>query len=101
MAADEADGDEGTERFDDPATVVRRWHRQMDFADLVAVCQGFIAGATRLVPKLRGREFTERQHEQVGNVLEKLRATAHWIETAVATGQTDLDEALAQLLRGE
>ncbi|QCX82292.1 hypothetical protein C9F11_44925 (plasmid) [Streptomyces sp. YIM 121038] len=101
LAADELGGGEGQERFDDPATVVRHWHRQMEFVDLIAVCQGFIAGATRLVPKLRGQEFTERQHGQVGSVLEKLRATADWIETAVATGQTDLDEALAALLRGE
>ncbi|WP_344124603.1 DUF6192 family protein [Streptomyces blastmyceticus] len=101
LAADEHGGGDETERFDDPATVVRHWHRQMEFADLMAVCQGFIAGATRLVPKLRGQEFTERQHGQVGSVLEKLRATADWIETAVATGQTDLDEALAALLRGE
>ncbi|GAA2926574.1 DUF6192 family protein [Streptomyces mexicanus] len=96
------DGDEGgAERFDEPATIVRGWHRQMEFADLMAVCQGFIAGAARLVPKLRGHEFTERQHAQVGSTLEKLRATADWIETAVATGRTDLDEALAQLLRGQ
>lgn len=101
LAADEHGGGDEAERFDDPATVVRHWHRQMEFADLMAVCQGFIAGATRLVPKLRGQEFTERQHGQVGSVLEKLRATADWIETAVATGQTDLDEALAALLRGE
>ncbi|MGW3380528.1 DUF6192 family protein [Streptomyces albogriseolus] len=96
------DGDEGgAERFDEPATIVRGWHRQMEFADLMAVCQGFIAGAARLVPKLRGHEFTERQHAQVGSTLKKLRATADWIETAVATGRTDLDEALAQLLRGQ
>lgn len=100
LARDDADGGE-SERFDDPATIVRGWHRQMEFADLIAVCQGFIAGAARLVPKLRGQEFNERQHAQVGTTLEKLRATADWIETAVATGRTDLDEALAQLLRGQ
>ncbi|WP_086706845.1 DUF6192 family protein [Streptomyces antimycoticus] len=101
LTAGEAGDDGEGDRFDDPANVVRRWHRQMEFAELMALCQGFIAGTVRLVPKLRGREFTERQHEQVGTVLEKLRATADWIETAVSTGQTDLDEALAQLLRGE
>ncbi|MFE0192940.1 DUF6192 family protein [Streptomyces sp. NPDC058989] len=101
VLAHENEDDGEDERFDDPATVVRRWHRQMEFADLMAVCQGFIAGATRLVLKLRGHEFTDRQHEQVGTALEKLRATADWIETAVATGRTDLDEALAQLLRGQ
>lgn len=101
VLAREGEDDCESERFNDPATIVRGWHRQMEFADLMAVCQGFIAGATRLVPKLRGHEFTERQHDQVGTTLEKLRATADWIETAVTTGRTDLDEALAQLLRGQ
>ncbi|MGX8903823.1 hypothetical protein ACR820_00815 [Streptomyces netropsis] len=26
----------------------------MEFTDLIGVCQGFVAGASRLVPKLRG-----------------------------------------------
>ncbi|MFD4635086.1 DUF6192 family protein [Streptomyces sp. NPDC058284] len=101
VLARDGEGEDEGERFDDPATVVRGWHRQMEFADLIAVCQGFIAGAARLVPKLRGQEFNERQHAQVGTTLKKLRATADWIETAVSTGRTDLDEALAQLLRGQ
>lgn len=102
VLAREGEDDDGEgERFDDPATIGRGWHRQMEFADLMAVCQGFIAGAARLVPKLHGHEFTERQHGQVGTTLQKLRATADWIETAVTTGRTDLDEALAQLLRGQ
>ncbi|MFC5220154.1 DUF6192 family protein [Streptomyces coerulescens] len=100
VLAHEREDDGDGERFDDPAAIVRGWHKQMEFADLMAICQGFIAGAARLVPKPRGHEFSERQHAQVGSTLEKLRATADWIETAVATGRTGLDEALAQLLRG-
>lgn len=56
---------------------------------------------TRLVPKLRGHEFTDTQTKVSENHLEKIRATADWIETAAATGQVDLDEQLAQLLRGQ
>ncbi|MFI2242298.1 DUF6192 family protein [Streptomyces chrestomyceticus] len=44
------------------------------------------------------REFSESQLALVARNLEKIRATADWIETAVATGQVDLDEALAELL---
>lgn len=73
----------------------------MEFSDLIAVCQGFIAGAARLVPKLRGHEFTDTQTKVLENHLEKIRATADWVETAAATGQVDLDEQLAQLLRGQ
>ncbi|MFI6254369.1 DUF6192 family protein [Streptomyces sp. NPDC051016] len=93
-------GDDG-DRFDDPARIVHSWRKSMEFSDLIAVCQGFIAGAARLVPKLRGHEFTDTQTKVLENHLEKIRATADWIETAAATGQVDLDEQLAQLLRGQ
>ncbi|MEH0557546.1 DUF6192 family protein [Streptomyces sp. B21-101] len=93
--------DEDGDRFDDPARIVHSWRKSMEFSDLIAVCQGFIAGAARLVPKLRGHEFTDTQTKVLENHLEKIRATADWIETAAATGQVDLDEQLAQLLRGQ
>lgn len=96
----EAEDAEGGDNAD-PARIVRGFHRAMEFTDLVGVCQGFVAGASRLVPRLRGREFTESQVELVGRQLEKIRATADWIESAVATGKVDLDGALAELLRGQ
>ncbi|WP_146238419.1 DUF6192 family protein [Streptomyces sp. Act143] len=85
----------------DPVAIVRGFRRAMEFTDLIGVCQGFVAGASRLVPKLRGREFSESQLALVTRQVEKIRATADWIETAVATGKVDLDEALAELLRGQ
>ncbi|MEU2874164.1 DUF6192 family protein [Streptomyces olivoreticuli] len=97
------DAPDGEDEGDDcdPARIVRGFHRAMEFTDLIGVCQGFVAGASRLVPKLRGREFTESQTGLVMRQLEKIRATADWIETAVSTGRVDLDEALADLLRGQ
>ncbi|MEU9408583.1 DUF6192 family protein [Streptomyces sp. NPDC048281] len=35
------------------------------------------------------------------NHLAKIHVTADWIEIAAVTGQVDLDEQLAQLLRGQ
>lgn len=93
-------GEDG-DRFDEPARIVHSWRKSMEFSDLIAVCQGFIAGAARLVPKLRGHEFTDTPTKVLENHQEKIRATADWIETAAATGQVDLDEQLAQLLRGQ
>lgn len=97
---EEAFREEG-EPFDDPARIVHSWRKSMEFNDLTAVCQGFIAAAARLIPKLRGHEFTDTQTKVLENHLEKIRATTDWIETAAATGQVDLDEQLAQLLRGQ
>ncbi|MES4886204.1 DUF6192 family protein [Streptomyces sp. NPDC000349] len=97
---DAAEDEEGSGLVD-PVRIVRGFHRAMEFTDLIGVCQGFVAGASRLVPKLRGRDFSESQLATVTRQLEKIRATADWIETAVATGKVDLDEALAELLRGQ
>ncbi|MGW1365265.1 DUF6192 family protein [Streptomyces chartreusis] len=95
-AEDEEDGG-----IVDPVRIARGFHRAMEFTDLIGVCQGFVAGASRLVPKLRGRDLSESQLATVTRQLEKIRATADWIETAVVTGKVDLDEALAELLRGQ
>lgn len=39
----------------DSAAIVRGFHWAMEFTDLIGACQGFVAGASRLVPKLRTR----------------------------------------------
>lgn len=69
---EEAFAEEG-EPFDDPTRIVHSWRKSMEFTDLIAVCQGFIAGAARLVPKLRGHEFTDTQTKVLENHLEKIR----------------------------
>ncbi|MFE6946433.1 DUF6192 family protein [Streptomyces chartreusis] len=74
---------------------------RFEFSELVAVCQGFNACAARLVPKLRAHDLTQPQAEATGHQVEKIRATADWIESAVATGKFDLDEQFAQLLRDQ
>lgn len=67
------DADDATEEDGvvDPVAIVRGFHRAMEFADLIGVCQGFVAGASRLVPKLRGREFSESQFSLVTRHLEQ------------------------------
>lgn len=35
---------------------MRGFHRAMEFTDLIGVCQGSVAGASRLVPRLRGHQ---------------------------------------------
>ncbi|GGZ44706.1 DUF6192 family protein [Streptomyces poonensis] len=95
-----SDEDEG-DPIEDPVHIVRGFRKAQEFGDLIAVCQGFIAGAARLVPKLRCHDLTASQVAALTRHVEKLRATTDWIEHAVATGKVDLDEQLAQLLRGQ
>jgi hypothetical protein len=68
--------------------------------ELSGVAAGFGAAATRLVPQLRGRRWSEADRQMMAGQLHRLRAAADWIEHALAAGDVDLDDQLAALLRG-
>ncbi|MGP4087845.1 DUF6192 family protein [Streptomyces sp. KR55] len=55
----------------------------------------------RLVPRLRGQEFTEDERETVRRGIARVRAAAEWLEAAVDHGEFTLDDQLTQLLKGE
>ncbi|MFE2838581.1 DUF6192 family protein [Streptomyces mirabilis] len=73
----------------------------LEFLDLVGACQRFVAATGRIVPSLRERRFSEDERETVHRNVDRVRATCEWITTAVDTGEVDVDEELAKLLRGE
>ncbi len=98
---EEPDEDGEDEPFEDPVRIVHGFRRAAEFTDLIGICQGFVAGASRLVPRLRGQELSASQLELLEKQTEKIRAVCDWIDTAAATGKVDLDEALAELLRGK
>lgn len=60
-----------------------------------------MASIGRLVPRLRGQEFTDDERTTVRRGLAKVRAAADWLEAALEAGEFALDEQLAQLLKGE
>ncbi|MFD5074594.1 DUF6192 family protein [Streptomyces sp. NPDC058371] len=49
----------------------------------------------------RERRFSDDERDTVHRNVDRVRATCEWILTAVDTGQVDVDEELAKLLRGE
>jgi hypothetical protein len=69
--------------------------------DLVGACAQFVASAGRIVPGLRGQNYTEDEKATVQRNLARVRAAADWIEGAVATGQITPEDGLARLLAGE
>ncbi|WP_030786597.1 DUF6192 family protein [Streptomyces sp. NRRL S-920] len=83
------------------APVVRSIDRTMEFLDLVGACHKFVASTNRLVPLMRDRELSLDAQEVIGHNLSRVRAACDWVEHAVSTGETDMDEELARLLRGE
>ncbi|MEV8022932.1 DUF6192 family protein [Streptomyces sp. NPDC086554] len=90
---------EGAEEPFEPT--VRRINHALEFLDLVGACQRFVAATGRIVPSLRERPFSDDERDTVHRNVDRVRATCEWILTAVDTGQVDVDEELAKLLRGE
>ncbi|MFJ6088209.1 DUF6192 family protein [Streptomyces sp. NPDC092369] len=66
-----------------------------------APARSFVATLGRLVPQLRGQEFTNDERETVRRQIGRVRAAADWLEGALDNGEFTLDEQLAQLLKGE
>ncbi|MER5950332.1 DUF6192 family protein [Streptomyces sp. NPDC001904] len=82
------------------APVVRSIDRTMEFLDLVAACHKFVASTNRLVPLFNDRYLPEDARAVIDHNLSRVRAACDWVEHAVSTGETDMDEELARLLRG-
>lgn len=81
--------------------VVRKIEHTMEYIDLVGSCHSYVASLGRLVPRMRGQEFTDDERETVRRGIAKVRAAADWLEAAIDSGEFTLDEQLAQLLKGE
>ncbi|MDF9816691.1 DUF6192 family protein [Streptomyces sp. SPB162] len=80
---------------------VRQIEHTIEYLDLVGSCHSYVASLGRLVPQLRGQEFTEDERETVRRSVAKVRAAADWLEAAIEAGEFTLDEQLAHLLKGE
>lgn len=72
-----------------------------EFMSLVGACQAFTAAVGRVIPTLRGHEFTPDEKATVHANVARVRATADWVESAVDSGNMTLDEGFARLLRSE
>ncbi|MFG2987461.1 DUF6192 family protein [Streptomyces sp. NPDC048258] len=89
------------ERTSPVAPAVRKIERTMEFMDLVTACHSFVASAGRTVPRLRDRQLGEDERAIIHENVARVRATLDWIETAVDTGNVDVDGELARLLSGQ
>ncbi|WP_405693367.1 DUF6192 family protein [Streptomyces coelicoflavus] len=89
------------ERIRERTPAARKTERTVEDLDLVGSCQGFGAALGRLVPQLRGQEFTQDERETVRWQIGRVRAAADWLEGALDNGEFALDEQLVQLLQGE
>ncbi|MFG2030506.1 DUF6192 family protein [Streptomyces sp. NPDC048825] len=93
--------EETRERIRETTPAIRKIEHTIEYLDLVGSCHSFVATLGRLVPQLRGQEFTDEERETVRRQIGRVRAAADWLEGALDNGEFTLDEQLTQLLKGE
>ncbi|UMP06833.1 DUF6192 family protein [Amycolatopsis sp. EV170708-02-1] len=81
--------------------VLEQLSRTGGFVELVGACSVFVASVSRVLPNLRGHRFSKEETATIATNVARVRSTADWIESSVATGEMSMDEGLAKLLRGE
>jgi hypothetical protein len=80
---------------------VRKIERTEEFLDLVDAGHRFVSACGKTVPQLRDRHLTGDERAVLSQNVARCRAVLDWIETAAETGEVDMDEELARILRGE
>lgn len=89
---------QAVERARQRTPAIRHIEHSIEYLDLVGACAQFVASVSRILPSLRGHEFTADEREAVSRNVERVRSTADWIQHAIDTGDVSLDEALAEIL---
>lgn len=80
---------------------VRKIERTEEFLDLVGACHRFVSACGKTVPQLRGRHLSDDERAVLAQNVARCRAVLDWVETASETGEVDMDEELARIMRGE
>ncbi|WP_220377965.1 DUF6192 family protein [Streptomyces inhibens] len=93
--------DQTRETIRERTPAVRKIEHTVEYLNLAGSCHQFVAALGRLVPRLRGQEFSEDERETVRRGIARVRAGAEWLEAAIDNGEFTLDEQLTQLLKGE
>ncbi|WP_324605541.1 DUF6192 family protein [Streptomyces niger] len=92
----------GLTREENPvAPLTRQIDRTIEFLDMVGTCHKFVASVNRLVPLFRHRDLSDDARAVIDTSLSRVRAACDWVAHVVSTGETDMDEELARLLRGD
>lgn len=61
----------------------------------------FFVSLQRIIPQIHSKDYTEETKAAVLDNVHKARMLLDWCESAITTGRTDMDKALARLLEDE
>ncbi|WP_327075643.1 DUF6192 family protein (plasmid) [Kitasatospora purpeofusca] len=73
----------------------------LEILQLIGTFASFFVSLQRIIPAVHSQDYTEDTKEAVLDNVTKARSFLDWCESAITTGSTDMDKALARLLEDE
>ncbi|MDQ0305831.1 hypothetical protein J2S46_000387 [Kitasatospora herbaricolor] len=73
----------------------------LEILQLIGTFASFFVSLQRIIPAVHSQDYTEDTKEAVLDNVTKARSFLDWCESAITTGRTDMDQALARLLEDE
>jgi hypothetical protein len=73
----------------------------LEILQLLGSFSSFFVSLQRLIPQIHAQDYTADTKEAVLDNITKARSFLDWCESAIKTGKTDMDKALARLLKDE
>lgn len=73
----------------------------LEILQLLGSFASFFVALQRLIPQIHAQDYTADTKEAVLDNITKARSFLDWCESAIRTGKTDMDKALARLLEDE
>lgn len=97
------DAVEVEEEFEEEASPlgVQYTEAPMEILRLIGAFASFSVSLQRIIPEVHTQDYTEETKQAVLDNVHKARMLLDWCETAIKTGRTDPDKALARLMEDE
>ncbi|MFB7919509.1 DUF6192 family protein [Streptomyces sp. NPDC056061] len=73
----------------------------LEILRLIGAFASFFVSMQRIIPEIHAQDYNEETKAAVFDNVHKARMLLDWCESAVRTGRTDMDKALASLLEDE
>ncbi|MFI1825417.1 DUF6192 family protein [Streptomyces sp. NPDC020412] len=99
--ADEELALEVEEEPEDLSPVVSYDEGPLEILRLLGNFAAFFVSLQKTIPEIHAQDYSEETKEAVLENITKARSFLDWCESAITTGKTDMDKALARLLEDE
>ncbi|WP_031075323.1 DUF6192 family protein [Streptomyces sp. NRRL WC-3742] len=95
------DAEEVEEFVEEQEPLVSYKEAPLEILRLIGAFASFFVSLQRIIPEIHAQDYNEETKAAVLDNVHKARMLLDWCESAVKTGRTDMDKALANLLEDE